>query len=160
MRGVLIAGCGYLGQTVADLFHNVGWEVEAWTMSSQSAQALSGKAYPIYAVDISDVGQVSARPGSFETVIHCASTRGGDADLYRCVYLIGVRNLVERFAESRILFTSSTSVYGQTNGEWVTESSPAQPRHETGKILCATEQLVLDRDGIVARLAGIYGPGR
>jgi nucleoside-diphosphate-sugar epimerase len=59
-----------------------------------------------------------------------------------------------------MLFTSSTSVYGQTNGEVVTEEGEAAPAHETGKILREAENLVLSQRGIVIRLGGIYGPGR
>ena len=160
MRRILIAGCGYLGQAVADSFHNAGWKVEGWTVSMQSAQMLSGKPYPVYAVDISNADQVLARPGNFDAVIHCASTRGGDVDLYRRIFLNGARNLLDRFPESVMLFTSSTSVYAQTDREWVTEESAAEPKHETGRILRETEQPVLDQGGIVVRLAGIYGPGR
>ena len=60
----------------------------------------------------------------------------------------------------RLLFISSTSVYAQTTGEWVTEASEVEPTHESGKILRKTEDLVLSKRGTVARLAGIYGPGR
>ena len=160
MRRVLIAGCGYLGQATADVFETAGWEVEGWTNSSKSARELSAKHYRVDALDISNARQVATRPGNFDAVIHCASTRGGDVDLYRSVYLIGARNLLDRFPEAKILFTSSTSVYAQSNGEWVTEESPAEPNQETGKILREAEQLVLARDGNVARLGGIYGPGR
>jgi nucleoside-diphosphate-sugar epimerase len=160
MRRVLIAGCGYLGQATADVFETAGWEVEGWTNSSKSARELSAKHYRVDALDISNARQVAARAGNFDAVIHCASTRGGDVDLYRSVYLIGTRNLLDRFPEAKILFTSSTSVYAQSNGEWVTEESPAEPNQETGKILREAEQLVLARDGHVARLGGIYGPGR
>jgi nucleoside-diphosphate-sugar epimerase len=160
MRRILIAGCGYLGQAAADLFHHSGWEVEGWTMSAQTAQKLLAVSYPVYAVDISNPGQVSARRGTFDAVIHCASTRGGDREVYRQTYLRGASNLLRRFAGSRILLTSSTSVYGQRNGEWVTEESPAEPAHETGKILRESEELVLARGGTVGRLAGIYGPSR
>ena len=59
-----------------------------------------------------------------------------------------------------MLFTSSTSVYGQHDGSWVTEESQTQPARQTGRILLETEELVLGLGGIVARLAGIYGPGR
>ena len=93
-------------------------------------------------------------------MIHCASSRGGDVDFYRRVYFDGARNLLERFAGSRILFTGSTSVYAQTNGERVTEESVAEPKHETGKILRQAEHLVLAKRGTVIRLGGIYGPGR
>lgn len=109
---------------------------------------------------MANAGQVAASPKDFQAVIHSASSGGGDAAMYRRVYLEGVRNLQSRFPEARILFTSSTSVYAQDDGEWVTEESPAQPEHETGKILREAEQHILERGGQVARLAGIYGPGR
>jgi nucleoside-diphosphate-sugar epimerase len=160
MPRVLIGGCGYLGQAVAELFVADGWEVEGWTISAESAQKLSVKAYPVHAIDISKADQVRAQKGDFDAVIHCASTRGGDVDFYRRVYFDGARNLLERFGTSRALFTSSTSVYAQKSGEWVTEESPAEPKHETGTILRKAEDLVLANRGIVVRLGGIYGPGR
>jgi nucleoside-diphosphate-sugar epimerase len=128
--------------------------------TAESAKDLSGKSYPVIAVDISNANEVSARAGDFDALIHCASTRGGDADLYCGVYLNGARNLLETFPQAKILFTSSTSVYAQTESEWVTEESTAEPKHEPGKILREAEQLVLDHRGLVVRLAGIYGPGR
>jgi nucleoside-diphosphate-sugar epimerase len=70
------------------------------------------------------------------------------------------RNFLDAFAGARLIFTSSTSVYSQTDGAAVNEDSPAEPPRETGQILRGTEELVLARGGIVARLAGIYGPGR
>jgi nucleoside-diphosphate-sugar epimerase len=42
----------------------------------------------------------------------------------------------------------------------VTEESETKPARETGRVLLETEKLVLERGGIVGRLAGIYGPGR
>jgi nucleoside-diphosphate-sugar epimerase len=160
MPRVLIAGCGYLGQAVAELFLADGWEVEGWTKSADSARALSTKPYPVLAADISQADQVRVRKGDFDAVIHCASTRGGDLESYRRVYLDGVRNLLERFGGSQILFTSSTSVYAQNDGDWVTEESSAEPKHETGNILRKAEDLVLANRGIVIRLGGIYGPTR
>jgi nucleoside-diphosphate-sugar epimerase len=160
MPRVLIAGCGYLGQTVAELFLVDGWEIEGWTKSADSAQPLSTKAYPVHAVDISKEDHVRAQTGSFDAVIHCASTRGGDVDSYQRVYLDGVRNLLKRFGGSKLFFTSSTSVYAQNDGDWVTEESPAEPKHETGTILREAEDLVLANRGMAIRLGGIYGPGR
>src|SRR5205807_4376566 len=160
MPRVLIAGCGYLGQAVADLFLAANWQVEGWTQSAKSAAECFSGRYPVYGVDISDSKQVAAQEGEFSMVVHCASTHGGDADLYRRIYLDGARNLIDRFAGSALLFTSSTSVYAQNAGEWVTEKSLAQPKHETGKILRKAEEVVLAAGGVIARLAGLYGPGR
>ncbi|MDQ6622993.1 MAG: sugar nucleotide-binding protein, partial [Verrucomicrobiota bacterium] len=79
---------------------------------------------------------------------------------YRRVYLQSAQHLAAAFPNAALIFTSSTSVYPQTNGEWVTEESPAEPARATGRILRDTEDFVLSAGGIVARLAGIYGPGR
>jgi len=160
MPSVLIAGCGYVGGVAADLFQNAGWTVEGWTKSPASAEQASQKHYTVRAVDLSNASEVSACGSQFELVIHCASTRGGDVALYRQVYADGMRNLFESFPDSTILFVSSTSVYAQTSGEWITEKSPAAPEHERGKILREAEQIVLDHGGIIARFAGIYGPRR
>jgi nucleoside-diphosphate-sugar epimerase len=160
MPRILIAGCGYVGQATADLFHASGWDVEGWTASEESAAALSAKPYPGCQIDISNYDQVAERPGTFDAVIHCASSRGGGVESYRQIYLNGTRNLLDRFAETKLLFTSSTSVYAQGDGSWVTEESETRPTRETGRVLLESEKLVLERRGMVARLAGIYGPGR
>lgn len=93
-------------------------------------------------------------------VIHCASSGRGGAEQYRRVFLEGARGLIGAFPAARFLFTSSTSVYAQTDGEWVDETSPAEPARETGRILRETEEAVLVAGGTAARLSGIYGPGR
>ncbi len=160
MPRILIAGCGYVGQAAADLFHEAGWTVEGWTCSPESAGVLAGKGYPVYAVDITDRTRVNQRTGTFDAVIHCASSGGGNADTYRQIYLNGASNLLDRFVGSIIVFTSSTSVYAQTDGSWVTEESGTKLTRQTGRTLLETENLVLAHGGIVARLAGIYGPGR
>jgi nucleoside-diphosphate-sugar epimerase len=160
MPRILIAGCGYVGQAAADLFHARGWVVQGWTRSAESAASLSGKPYAVRNVDVSRHAEVAECAETFDAVIHCASSSGGDADMYRQLYLDGVRNLLETFPGSKLLFTSSTSVYAQRDGSWVTEESEAEPMRETSGILLETEALVLERGGIVARLAGIYGPGR
>jgi nucleoside-diphosphate-sugar epimerase len=160
MPQILIAGCGYVGQAVADLFHAAGWVVEGWTRSARSAASLLAKPYPVRDVDISEPAQVAKCVGTFDAVIHCASSSGGDAEIYRQLYLDGARILLEIFPKSKVLFTSSTSVYAQRDGSWVTEESETKPIRETSRILLETESEVLSRGGIVARLAGIYGPGR
>lgn len=96
----------------------------------------------------------------FDAVIQSASSRGGGVEAYRRIYLESARNLRALFPKALHLFTSSTSVYAQRDGEWVTEKSPAEPERETGRVLRATEEFVLESGGVVARLAGIYGPDR
>jgi nucleoside-diphosphate-sugar epimerase len=160
MARVLIAGCGYVGEAAANAFHERGWEVEGWTGSAESAAKLSDRPYPVHAVDVTDRSAVSAASGEFDVVIHCVSSRGGREEQYRRLYFQGAQNLLRAFPRATLLFTSSTSVYAQKDGSVVDECSPAEPRHEKGKILRETEELVLAAGGIVARLAGIHGPHR
>jgi len=160
MPRILIAGCGYVGEATADLFHSAGWNVEGWVHSKESAARLSAKPYSIRVIDISQRGEVGKNAGRFDAVVHCASSRGGNAAAYREIYLNGVRSVLEAFPKAIILFTSSTSVYAQRDGSWVTEDSETNPLRETSRILLEVEKLILEKGGIIARLAGIYGPGR
>ncbi len=158
MARILIAGCGYVGEAAANAFHERGWEVEGWTATAESAAKLSDRPYPVRAVDITGLSAIES--AAFDVVLHCVSSRGGDEDQYRKLYLNGAKNLLRASPRTTLLFTSSTSVYAQTDGSVVDETSPAEPRHEKGKILRETEELVLASGGIVARLGGIHGPHR
>jgi nucleoside-diphosphate-sugar epimerase len=159
---VLIAGCGFVGLATARLFVQRGWEVIGCTHSEESAAKLASEAFSVIACDIAMRAAVEAKGdfGPFDAIVHCASSGRGGAEAYRRVYLEGTRNLIGVFAPAPLLFTSSTSVYAQIDGGWVTEQSPAEPDRETGRLLRETEELVAAQNGIVTRLAGIYGPGR
>jgi nucleoside-diphosphate-sugar epimerase len=160
MPRILIAGCGYVGEATADLFHSAGWNVEGWVHSQDSAARLSIKHYSVRVLDLSQRGEVAKCAAAFDAVIHCASSHGGDAEAYRQIYLNGARHLLETFPQAKILFTSSTSVYAQRDKSWVTEESETKPLRETSQILLKVEKLIVEKGGIVARLAGIYGPRR
>ncbi len=155
MPRVLIAGCGYVGRAAARLFAQEGWEVVGWTRSEESAERASDDVISVRAVDITDLETVRRHSFAADVVVHCASS---GADSYRSVYRNGAANLVACFP--RIIFTSSTSVYEQRDRSWVTEESAVEPCSENSKTLREAEEIVLANDGIVLRVAGIYGPGR
>ncbi|MEM6911864.1 MAG: NAD-dependent epimerase/dehydratase family protein [Verrucomicrobiota bacterium] len=161
---LLIAGCGFLGSEIARQAQAEGWEVEGLVHRPETAEELRNLlGIPILVGDLGD--RESLRPLA-ETrqgldLIHCASSGRGGAEAYERVYLHGTRHLLELFSPRKLLFTGSSSVYGQTDGSWVTEESPAEPTRKTGRLLLAAEQATLCHPlGIVARLAGLYGPGR
>lgn len=154
MRKLLLIGNGYLGQAVGEIFRSHDWSVVPVSLSGDGDSI---------AADVSSVADVSAlagRTGDVEFIVHCAASGRGGAEAYRRVYVDGCRNLTTVFSGVPLLFTSSTSVYAQIDGSTVTENSPAFPDRETGRLLREAENIVLDTGGIVARLAGIYGPGR
>jgi nucleoside-diphosphate-sugar epimerase len=158
-RRVLVAGCGFVGLVVARRLHQLGWKVTGLTHSMNSAQRLVSEPFRTVACDINDREGLSSL-GAFDTVVDCVSSGRGDKEAYRRVYLEGAKSLLETIRPARFIFTGSTSVYAQTDGSVVTEESPAEPERETGKILRATEEVVLAAGGYVARLGGLYAPGR
>ena len=156
---VLIAGCGYLGEAVACKLRGAGHAVVPLTRSVESARALDERGWKAIACDLADPAAVRALPPC-DAIVHCASSGRGGADRYRAVYLDGCRNLIDAFPGRFLVFISSTSVYAQTDGSWVNETSPAEPSRETARILRESEEIVLAGGGAVLRLAGLYGPGR
>lgn len=160
-RSALVVGCGYVGREVALGLAGDGWAVTGWVRTEGSAAALRAAGLRVVA---GDAGEASAWGGvrrDFAVAILCAATRGGTAEDYRRVYLEGMRRMAERLGGgARLVFTSSTSVYGQDDGSWVTEDSPAEPDTETAGVLLEAERVCLEAGGAVARVAGIYGPGR
>ena len=157
MPSVLIAGCGYVGSAAAKLFGEEHWEVIGWTRSEQSAERTGESAISLCAVDITDLETVRRNSFAADVVVHCASS---GADSYLHVYRDGAANLAACFPGARIIFTGSTSVYPQYDGSFVTEESAAEPDSENAQMLGQAEKIVLANDGIVLRVAGIYGPGR
>lgn len=151
---LLLCGQGYLGHAIAREFREAGWQIAATSLSGGD---------DTLACDLGNaesVGQLATQIDRPDFIIHCASSGRGGPEAYRSVYLDGCHHLTEIFPSIPLLFTSSSSVYAQTDGSKVTEDSPAEPERETGKLLRETEEHVLSHGGLVARLAGIYGPHR
>lgn len=156
---ILVIGHGYVGAALAEQLEKLGRAVVAVNRS------VEGKTeYPLVAADVSSAASVSSLAGSLATkptaIVHCASSSRGGPDAYRAVFLDGIGNLRASFPGVPIVFTSSTSVYGQTDGSVVTENSPTEPDRETSRILVEAEELVCEGGGVALRLAGIYGPAR
>lgn len=160
---VLIIGCGFLGEATAELFSKSGRRVTGIVRSPGSLAALGERSLDAFACDVTDPAYVEGLPSSLRCIpllVYAVSSGRGGAEAYGAVYRDGLKRVVEVLRPARIIFVSSTSVYGQTDGEWVDEESPAIPGRETGRILREAESMALAHGGVVARLSGIYGPGR
>ena len=159
-QSVLVIGCGYIGAQLLRNLSRSGWKASGTTLSESSADALRSEGLEVVAADlrISDLRVLTENNPS--VVVHCASSGKGGAVAYREIFLETTTRLIQDTNFEHLIFTSSTSVYAQTDGSLVTETDSAEPERETGKILRETEELVLARQGTVLRLAGIYGPGR
>jgi nucleoside-diphosphate-sugar epimerase len=103
-------------------------------------------------------------PQNIDIVVVALSAGGGDA-AYRQVYLEGTKNVLKALGKQqlkRIFWVSSTSVYGENQGQWVDEHTIAKPATTTSQILLETEQCVVASGWpySIVRLSGLYGPGR
>lgn len=167
----LIVGCGYVGLPLAHELFKQGHQVFGMRRSPSADEKLKAAGIVPLPADITKPESLARLPRDFDWVVNCAASGGGDAEAYRQLYLQGTRNLIEWLAlgsagAPRIVYTSSTGVYGQNDGSVVDETSPTEPAVETAKVLVETEKVLLAaaRDNhfpaVVLRVAGIYGPDR
>lgn len=166
---VLIMGCGYVGTPLAAVLTGKGNEVVGVRRSNEDSPD-DPAGLKVVQADVTDRGSLDAIGSGFDWVINAVSSSRGGAETYRQVYLEGTRNMLDWLAASgppgRYVHLSSSSVYGQTDGTAVKESSPTEPGTETGRVLVETEQALLDAHrntgfpAIILRLSGIYGPDR
>jgi len=160
---VLVAGCGDVGTALALRLAADGHEV--FGLRRRPA-GLPAAVRPL-AADLADAASLAVLPDGIDLVAFTAAADRFDDDAYRRAYVEGPANLLRALRQRRapvrrLLFTSSTAVYAQTDGRWVDETSPAEPVGFSGCRLLEGERLVLDSGlpAVVLRLAGIYGPGR
>lgn len=168
-KRVLICGCGYVGLEAGRQLRAAGHTVFGLRRTAASASELLAAGLTPLLGDLTRAEDLRRLPGPFDWIVNCVSPTRGDVAAYRETYLAGARQLRAWLGErgpSRLVYTGSTGVYGQTDGGWVDEHSPAEPGTETGNVLLETERTFLAPatappvEAIVLRVAGIYGPGR
>ena len=161
---VLIAGCGDIGSRLATQLLNKGWQVYGLRRSIERLPAgVTGIAGDLF----SEQCPAQWPTGQIDYVVYSAAATDHDEAGYQAAYVDGLTHTLAWLKQNgqqpkRLLFVSSSGVYGQKNGEWVDEMSPAQATSYSGRIMLEAEQVAL-KSGIPAstiRLTGIYGPGR
>lgn len=160
MPRVVIAGCGFLGEIAADLFSENGWAVLGLCARQESVERFSAKPYGVRAVDIGSPFSLGSAWRGVDALVHCAGPDRAVPHAYRSVYVDGLLNSLAAVEPRHVLVTGSTSVYAQVDGNWVDETSETKPDRETGRILLEAEGIARAAGGLVARLSGLYGPGR
>ncbi|MCC6144967.1 MAG: SDR family oxidoreductase [Candidatus Hydrogenedentes bacterium] len=163
MQNVLIAGCGYVGISLAYRLMRDGYRVFGLR---RHTDFLPPEVHAIKA-NLRDLESLRPMPEYFDFVFYTASADHYDEVSYQRAYVDGLWNLLEALQNEgerpkRIIYTSSTGVSGQQDGELVDEDSPTDPTSPTGRCLIEGETLLHDSmfESVVVRLAGIYGPGR
>ncbi len=163
MAKVLIAGCGYVGIALGNCLAAEGHVV--WGLR-RCTDSLPPSIRPLVA-DLTSPSTLRTLPPGLDFVFYTAAADSFDDKAYRATYVDGLRNLLDALDSQhqqlwRFFFTSSTSVYAQSSGEWVDENSTTGAVHFSGIRMLEGERLLLSSPFpvTVLRLGGIYGPGR
>ncbi len=161
MAKILIVGCGAIGSVLAEVLSNQGHQVTGLKRNPPGPSG-EGDGVQYVAADISMPSELANLDADFTQVFFIVSPDGRNEASYRGVYETGLNNLLDKLPKAHWLMVSSTSVYGQTQGEWVDEESIAEPDNMPSCLIRQAEQRLtaFNPDNIVVRFSGIYGPGR
>lgn len=163
---ILLAGCGDLGTEAGLRFAAAGHRVVGWRRSPEKLPAtIEG-----VAADLS-AAALPAVPADTTAVVVAVAADSPTEAAYRAAYVDGLSHVLDALDRDgvtprRVLFVSSTAVYGDAGGGWVDESTTTAPGGFSGRIIREAEELLLSRlrgtgcAPVVLRLGGIYGPGR
>jgi nucleoside-diphosphate-sugar epimerase len=159
-----VLGCGYLGRRVARDWQANGYSVGALTRSAQRAAELASEGI---APVVGDVLRPDLElPHGIQTVLYAVGYDPRAGCTRHALYAGGMANVLARLPDTveRLIYISSTSVFGSAQGEWVDEQTPCHPQQEGGQACLAAEQVLAGSPwagrAVVLRLAGLYGPGR
>ena len=159
---VLIIGCGYIGRRVSALAQAENSLVTGCVRSKQSAAQLDRSAINSLIVDLDRTAAKTAWAGGFDEVFYFAPPPAqGEQDPRMQAFLQALDN---RVPPRRIVYISTSAVYGDCQGAWISESQPVNPATSRGQRRLHAEQQLVDWCGlhqsqwIILRVPGIYGP--
>jgi len=167
---LLIVGCGDIGHRLAALMTQLGFDVTGIRRNLPADGISESASFQLSQCDATNEEQLSQiLSHGFDCIVATFTPSRAKPleDAYRESYVAGA-NVLETCIKSsavpakRVLWVSSTSVYGQSDGSWVDEHSPAEPKRASAVLLRQAEDILLNSSlpCSVVRFSGIYGPGR
>jgi nucleoside-diphosphate-sugar epimerase len=159
----LVVGCGYLGLRVARLWRHAGNRVYAVTRSAERARELAAEGLDPIIGDVTAPAAIPDLP-AVATLFWAVGFDRASGASYRDVHVGGLGRVLDAIPDTaRVVFASSTGVWGTDDGGIVDETTPAHPAREAGRVLLEAEEMLRARTGdrgTALRFAGLYGPGR
>jgi len=167
MKSVAIVGLGWLGMPLGLSLTARGWQVTGSKTTADGVEAARMCGIESYCLTL--MPELICEPDDLRALLNvdalvitlpASRTAVGGGN-----YLLAVQQLVDSalaFAIPRIIFTSSTAVYGRASGV-TQENSPLEPVTEAGKMLKTLEDWLHHLPGAsvdILRLSGLAGPGR
>ncbi|RJX44510.1 SDR family NAD(P)-dependent oxidoreductase [Halonotius aquaticus] len=170
MARVVILGCGYIGLELGRQLTAAGHEVIGVRRSDSGQQAIEAAGFTPHQADLTDSDDIDTLPDA-DWVVFAASSGGRDAAAAREIYVDALGDAIDNYGgrespPDRLVYTSSTGVYGDHDGDWVDEETPLEPTTDKTEMLVEAERIAREAaaahgiDGTVARFSGLYGPDR
>ncbi len=161
---VLIVGCGDIGIRVARLVKSEGGVVFGLARDEEGAGRLRSHGVEPVLANLDDQGSLAALPTADRLVFYFAPPPGGgsiDGRMRKFCAATGTERL-----PAKVVYMSTSGVYGDCGGAWVTEETPVNPQTSRAQRRVDAEQ-TLQTWGrkhqvpiVILRVTGIYGPGR
>ena len=153
-ESALIVGCGDIGLRVAERLRAMRREVTGVVRSDQSAAALRAAGIAPLIVDLDTNGTLPTVP----LLLYFApppATGETDPRLRRVLAQLPTGN-------TRIVYISTSGVYGDCDGRWIAEDEPLKPLSPRAHRRLDAERALAawGGDHVILRVPGIYGPGR
>lgn len=162
-KRITIVGCGDIGRRLAQTLLAQGRELSGWVRSDASVMALREQRVPSLKVNLDQPVPGLPSVAGDELYYFAPPPPEGREDS-RVARLIGA--LGEAGQPSRVVYLSTTGVYGDCGGEWVDETRHPAPSVDRAWRRLDAENRWRDwsrQNGgelVVLRVAGIYGPGK
>ena len=161
-ESVLIVGCGDIGRRVADRWQDV--PVTGLVSSAASAEHLQAAGITPLRANLDDPASLKDLPLKDALVFYFAPPPPSGTSDPRMSHFLAA--LDPQRLPARIVYISTSGVYGDRGGETVTEDTPPNPQVDRARRRYDAEQQ-LRRFGqkhkvpvVILRVGGIYGPGR
>ncbi|OZI59695.1 NAD-dependent epimerase/dehydratase family protein [Bordetella genomosp. 11] len=166
---ILLVGGGDLGRRVADRLSRAARPPRIWalrrTPPAREATNIQAANIRWLAADVTRPDTLRQLPPDLTRVVVALSPGRREESAYRAVFIDGLRHVIgqlDRRTLRRLVFVSSTAVYGDHGGAWIDEATPPSPPGMNGAVLLQAEQWLAAQDlpSTILRLSGLYGPGR
>ena len=155
-RSILMIGYGYVANHTAARLAASGWRVLASTRSADTAARIQTDGHvPVLAdpaVRRGAAGLSKAAAGADAVLSSVPPGEDGDP-------VLPALNL-DALTGKRLIYLSTTGVYGDRRGGWAFEADPVTPGQGRSVRRAKAEGEWLARGAVSLRLGGIYGPGR
>lgn len=161
---VFISGCGDIGARVAKLWLDRGVAVFGLAHNASANARLAALNIKPVAGDLDNPTSLDKLPTGNALVYHFAPPPPHGNEDPRVINLLNAMR--GQHKPKKIVLISTTAVYGDCHGAWITEATPAHPQTDRGRRRLAGEQALLQWCGrhkvaaVILRVGGIYGPGR